>query len=290
MTEIARLAGTADEQTTRYSYGTNARLLTETDPLGHVTRYGYDTAGRLTSITDPTSRTTTLGYDSPGRQPAWIRDPVGHQTQFGYVNGDLRSITDPLGRTTGRWVDTVGRVTAVTDPAGHTTRAVYDDANLVVKTTDPRGGDTSYRYDANGNLTLQDGSGGAAIRARRRRGRRLLRNAGADRLDGVLELREADAQRFGDGKQEAVSGVAFAALDRAEMRAVHASLVGEVLLADAERLAANADELAERVVLCGAGVGHKGGNLPELTRCCHGIYPVLEDNGLPGTRQRKSPP
>jgi hypothetical protein len=55
-------------------------------------------------------------------------------------------------------------------------------------------------------------------------------------------------------------------------------------LADAECLAARADELAERVVSCGAGVGHEGGNLPDPTRCRHGIYPVLEDIGLPGVR------
>ena len=66
-------------------------------------------------------------------------------------------------------------------------------------------------------------------------------------------------------------------------RAVHSGLVREVLLADAERLAAGANELAERVVLGGAGVGQEGGNLPDLARCRHGIYPVLEDNGLPGT-------
>jgi hypothetical protein len=97
-------------------------------------------------------------------------------------------------------------------------------------------------------------------------------------------------QGFGDGEQGAVGGVALAALDRAEVRAVHARLVGEVLLPDAKRFSANADELAERVVLCGAGVGHKGGNLPDLARCRHGIYPVVEDNGLPGTARSKPPP
>jgi hypothetical protein len=79
---------------------------------------------------------------------------------------------------------------------------------------------------------------------------------------------------------------------RAEVRAVHAGLVRKVLLADAERFAASADELAERVVLCGASVDHEGGNLPDLAHRRHGIYPVLEDIGLPGVwllRSRQHP-
>jgi RHS repeat-associated protein len=165
VTDVTRLAGTGDAQTSRYTYGTNAKLLTAEDPLGQVTRYAYDTAGRLTSITDPTSRTTTIGYDGTSRKPAWTRDPAGHETQFGYVNGDLRSVTDPLGRTTKRWVDSVGRVVAVTDPLGRTTRAVYDDANLLVKTIDPQGGETDYGSDANGDLTSVTDARGKTMRA-----------------------------------------------------------------------------------------------------------------------------
>ncbi|GAA2707292.1 DUF6531 domain-containing protein [Actinoplanes palleronii] len=104
---------------TGYTYDTELRVTSVTDPRGLVWRYVHDPAGRLVAETDFNGRTRTFTYDAAGRLTAttnglgetvdYVRDPVGN----------LLERRTPTGTTTYRY-----------DTEGHLIAATGDDAEL----------------------------------------------------------------------------------------------------------------------------------------------------------------
>lgn len=151
-----------------YTYDSNRRMLTETNPLNQTTTYTYDAQGRMLTKTGPdgsvttyvqsangptsitqavtvsTTRTTNIAYHPTNGRPQTITDPRGKVTTMAYngTTADLISVTDPLGHGTTFAYDALGRRTTVTDALSHTTTTDYDVRGRVTKVTN--------HLDANG--------------------------------------------------------------------------------------------------------------------------------------------
>lgn len=94
----------------------HGKLVSWTDPQGHVQTYAYDPAtGNLTSVTAG-DRSLSITY-SGGRIQS-VQDHTGRSASFGYDgNGDLTTVTDVRGKTwTYAYDGTSHRLTTVTDP------------------------------------------------------------------------------------------------------------------------------------------------------------------------------
>jgi RHS repeat-associated protein len=170
VTTIRRLAGTADQITSTFTY----------EPCVHDAPSGYCRLTSLTpstattdgvvtlsytgltqaTITDALSHATTITYDATGR-PAQVLTPLGAPpTTYSYTGGDLTSMTDRLGRTTTWSYDGAGRRVSQTDPRGRTTNWLYSAVNRLLSIADGSGGTTRFTYDGNGNvLTVKDALG-----------------------------------------------------------------------------------------------------------------------------------
>jgi len=61
-----------------------ARVLTSTDPPGHITTNTYDTSGRLLTQKDFLNNTITFGYDNMSRQSS-VSSSIGSQSSTNYV-------------------------------------------------------------------------------------------------------------------------------------------------------------------------------------------------------------
>ena len=178
---VTRLAGTADQVVSRYTYGAFKQLTSTTDALGHTRTIGLDALGMATSFTDAVGNLTQFAYNT---RPylSTITDPLGYRTSFTYDLGLVASVTDPLGRTSTVYTDPVGRALRSTDPLGNVATATYDPiygvhqvtqpkgevtvtnylpAGLIGSVVDARSGATSYAYDAKRRLaTRTDPLGG----------------------------------------------------------------------------------------------------------------------------------
>jgi RHS repeat-associated protein len=116
-----------------YGYDGAHRLLTSTDPLGHLARTStFDDAGRLATDTDALGDVTKYAYDVPAHTTTTTYPDAGVLAQMFDGNGMLLSQTDQLGRTTAHQ---------------------YDPNRNEVKRTNALGEVTTYTYDANGNQT-----------------------------------------------------------------------------------------------------------------------------------------
>lgn len=113
-----------------YTYDTDGRRTTLTDPQGGVYRYDYDLMGRLVQLTEPGGTLNALAYDALGRRI---------ETQFG--NGTaMQSVFDAGGRVT-RVVNQLGAGLQL--PFDY----VYDAVGNRTQTTDTDGSH-SFQYDA----------------------------------------------------------------------------------------------------------------------------------------------
>ncbi|MDT5268357.1 MAG: hypothetical protein QOH49_543 [Acidobacteriota bacterium] len=152
LTDVTRLAGTAQAVTAHFTYEPNfQRLASVTDPLNHTASFTYDSKGSLTRITDPLGHEANFTYNAAGL-PLTATDPLLKTTRYDYEGGDLVAITDPLGRVTTRFIDDAGRLLSVTNASGQATRYDYDANNHLTGVIDPLGGAATFTYDANGNL------------------------------------------------------------------------------------------------------------------------------------------
>lgn len=121
-----------DDYATTFTYDAAGRMLTETDPLGHVTTHAHDAVGNELTVTDPNGKVTTNTYDSRNR---------------------LSTVTAPDTGVTTFTYDAVGNKLTETDPRSNVTTYTYDDANRTASVTKPAGGKTTYGYDPSGNQT-----------------------------------------------------------------------------------------------------------------------------------------
>ena len=167
------------EPTTSRTYDPNGNLASVVEPRGNAqganpddyrTRYTYDAAGRLLTTTDPLGHVTSNTYDEVGNLDS-ARDADGHITAYGYDGeGRLVTVIAPDGGTTAYTYDDAGNRLTRRDASNHVTTYAYDDAGRLVSEVgpDPDGSGpkssavTSHGYDANGNLfTTVDPNGNA---------------------------------------------------------------------------------------------------------------------------------
>ena len=78
------------------TYGTDGRLLAESDPSGNTTTLAYDANGRLISVTGPYGHLLSFAYDSTGHLQT-VTPPSGSAgaITYGYTNGNLTTVTYP---------------------------------------------------------------------------------------------------------------------------------------------------------------------------------------------------
>ncbi|HXG13132.1 MAG TPA: Calx-beta domain-containing protein [Gemmataceae bacterium] len=158
-----------------YTYDSQGRRISATDPRNFTTTYSYDSQDRLTEVVypdddaDPSNNPrVVLSYDAAGNLTSYT-DERGFVTFFSYDNlARLVGITypdddqDPSNNPQETFgYDSTGNRTSHTDPLGRTTTFAFDSLGRLTSQTrpDPDGAGpqapsvTTYAYDAAGNLT-----------------------------------------------------------------------------------------------------------------------------------------
>jgi RHS repeat-associated protein len=184
---------TALGKTTSYTYNSDERLATVSQPALGIFIFTYNPDGQLTTLARPNGVTSTSGYDAAGRQTSLSYKTASGSVIAGYAYtldsvGNRTGATDASGKSESYVLDAAGRLTSVThgdgskvsfgyDAAGNrasmtsggsTTAYVYNAASELTSaggttyTYDPAGnrltaGSTSYTWDAFGNLASQTG-------------------------------------------------------------------------------------------------------------------------------------
>ncbi|MGI8710342.1 MAG: DUF6531 domain-containing protein [Acidimicrobiales bacterium] len=145
-------AGSADEATTKYEYGSFLQPTKVTDPKGNVTSFSYDAHGNPLTRTEADSKQVTDGYNAAGDVTS-MEDADGTTSYGRAANGLLTSVTDPLNHTTTYAYTAAGEVKTVTTPAQRTTSYDYDTAGNLASRTTPAGEKTTFTEDASGWVT-----------------------------------------------------------------------------------------------------------------------------------------
>ncbi len=161
----------ATESTTTYTYhpvGTNgAGLIASMDGprtgAVDVTLYAYDASNRLISITNPLGHITQLSDYTARRLPGKVTDANGIETVLSYhARGWLETIVvkDPGGNpvldaTTTLTYDAVGQITRMTLADGSYFDYEYDDARRLTAVQNNLLERIEYTLDASGNRTLE---------------------------------------------------------------------------------------------------------------------------------------
>ena len=148
----------AMDSVTHYVVAADGRVLTVTDPAGHVRTWTYETSGLMNTIayqggmgsSDPV---TTLGRDALGRVTS-TTDPAGGVTTTSYdaFNRVLAAI-GPRHDTTTFTYDSLSRVTQVVDARHQQYGFTFNAVGLLLTKTDPTGASEQFGYDLAGNDT-----------------------------------------------------------------------------------------------------------------------------------------
>lgn len=144
-------------RTQKYTYDTQARLLSVTDTLNQSTGYSYDSLGRIFQKTDARGAITQYEYDSAGRTIKEIL-PDNSIYQFAYtVVGNTiteTKVTNPNGNVTTHRFNGQGVELRRIDALGRIFKKDIDYAtNQVTAEYDPLGRAAKYTYDSHGNRT-----------------------------------------------------------------------------------------------------------------------------------------
>lgn len=146
-------------RTRTYTYTTNGRLLTVTDPNGKTsttTYYPDDDSdmgrrGSVATVSNAANHVTrTTGYNLQGK-PTQVIDPNGLVTNMTY-DARLRLRSQQVGNelTTYEY-DSLGQLAKVTHPDGASVTYTYDAAKRLTGITDHKGNRVVYTLDAMGN-------------------------------------------------------------------------------------------------------------------------------------------
>src|SRR5439155_26341875 len=171
------------EPATRFTYDWRGRVLTITDPRGHISRSFYDgnawfntdsaktgsrrtwfryeaVAGRPSTVVSPGGRIDSTFYDALNRVTR-VGGPLGRSTSYTYGDSlNLTRITDALGHTSSVQKNAIGCDTLAVDQFSATQRYEYDRSGLLKRLTNRRGQLTRFVYDGIGRMTsriLADG-------------------------------------------------------------------------------------------------------------------------------------
>lgn len=147
----------AGRPVTRYTYDTNGKVITQTNPEGLDYQFDYQSAS--TTVTDSLGRQQVYHFEGEGG----LRRLVRHQRADGSFttseydgSGRMIAQTDALGRKTEFDLDVAtGRVLGVTTPEGKQTRYGYNSQGQRTQTTQPDGRRTTQEYDELGRLIAE---------------------------------------------------------------------------------------------------------------------------------------
>jgi YD repeat-containing protein len=157
----------------QYTYNTQHKMLTATEPLNQTWTWQYDPYGYRTYQRDPRGAETRYFYDTSHRLIR-LQNALGFETTYTYDPFDnIKTITDPGNHTTaytyfydlgptpiGQQVKMMAKIT--TDAMGYQTREDYAyDAltgqKLTAKRTRPNGGEWTYTYQhADGEVKAKE--------------------------------------------------------------------------------------------------------------------------------------
>jgi RHS repeat-associated protein len=169
--------------TLRAAYDKGGRLLSMTDPRGHVTSYVYDLLDRRTSKTNPLNHQWTTVYSNVTGSKTTretLTNPLGHGTQHDYDRvGQLKTIqylSEPAPRATPDVAfkyDALGNRIEMRETYGatpvRTTNYLYDAAQRLTRVDFDKDGNgttdhaVSYAYDAGGLRTQMTLPGNLSI-------------------------------------------------------------------------------------------------------------------------------
>lgn len=147
-----------------YAFGSDGRLLWQSDRDGNHTTPSYDGSGRMTSVTDAGGRSLRFAYNGDGTT-ASVTDPAGAEIDYTYSGGDLAGVARAGVSGAAQWVfgyDGTHQMTSLTDANGHTTTTGYDASHRVVTQTDAASRTRTWDYD--GDTTTITNPGGDVTR------------------------------------------------------------------------------------------------------------------------------
>jgi RHS repeat-associated protein/uncharacterized repeat protein (TIGR01451 family) len=131
-----------------YAYDADGRLIRSTSPVGNSTNMTYDSRGLVSTLSTPLGLVTRFTYDSYSNL-AQIENPGGDTVGFSYnARNDLTGIVMPTGVEGVFTVDTLGRTTVITDPNGNAWQRVYDSGGRLLRSEDPLNLQTVFTYDS----------------------------------------------------------------------------------------------------------------------------------------------
>ena len=138
----------ANVGTTTYTYDSEDRLVSQTEPSGGgTTTYTYDPDNNLLTVTDPNSNTTTYTYNAEN-EVATETSPTGGVTTYTYDGqGNLTQMVDPDGHTITYGYDADNRRTGETWVNPDDPSSPFD----VITTTYDADGNVSGDFDTNGS-------------------------------------------------------------------------------------------------------------------------------------------
>jgi RHS repeat-associated protein len=138
--------------TSKFSYNSSGDLTKLATPTGNI-NYSYDTDGRLITITDPKGNPTTFSYDYNNNILS-IKDALNQYLYFTYdkVN-QLTTFKNKRHCTTRFYYDKKGRMIARKNAIGGFDSLFYDVVDNMIKWKDALGHETHYAYDSNARRT-----------------------------------------------------------------------------------------------------------------------------------------
>jgi RHS repeat-associated protein len=153
---------TGSTRTWNYTYDSNGRVLTATDPRQNVTIYTYYTCttgsqcGELETVTDALTHVTTYNTYNADGYPLTITDPNGVITTLAYDARDRLTSRTVSGETTSFSYYPTGLLKQVTLPDGSSLSYAYDAAHRLTQVSDGLGNKIVYTLDAMGNRTAEN--------------------------------------------------------------------------------------------------------------------------------------
>lgn len=164
--DLSRLIAVTDANggTGTFTYkGTDAPVISYTDPEDGTTAFTYDEMNRVLSQTDPERNTTEHEYNANGWEIA-VTAPDGGVTAYEFSPaGEVLSITDAMGVTTTFTYDAMHNLLSGEDALGNTLTYAYDGNYNRIAETNAKGDTTYYTYDARNRVTdMTDALGNSA--------------------------------------------------------------------------------------------------------------------------------